>query len=297
MNLPPRVYPGRPYSATEENQARRFARAGQISSSPGMLVTRSANGSTLSPVTRPQKRPVKTVGGALKYVAGSLTYTDTPVPIPLAAPLTDEILGVPTDGMTNDYEMLDTTSATPLVTLGLPGNFLLHYRATCSYDAACAQAKNLSDAVTRLRLKIGGEFREETEVFGTHHAKLCASGLVHEVGLGSLEIGDSYGSPVLTGDLAVTKVAAYNRWTGGKVTINGTFQLTVILDGSGNPQIATGLPEEEGDPAATCAPTLELFVDRSAIEPDPGISPLEWLTAAGTVMIVHSAQLHVIRLS
>lgn len=302
MLPPPKVYPGAPLTAVRQNQALRFSSAGQISGGAGMRTRRSANGSVVTAIREPKKRTTITVGGAV-VVTEEITYTDTPVQVPLEPLLTNEILAVPSEGMTDAGAMMDLASASPEMTVHLPGNYLLHYRATCGYAESCAQALNLSDCVTRLRLKIGGVFREETEVFGTHHAKLCASGLVRDVGR---ETGDAY-EPFVSGEIAVSgdeenagfsvlKVAAYNRWTGGKATINGTFQLTVVLDSAGDPKIAIGLPEEAGEPCATCAPTVGLWVDRSAIEPDPGVAPLGWLPAVDTELTLYTAQIHLIRL-
>lgn len=304
MLPPPRIYPGRPYSATEANAATRYARAGQISPGPGLRGMRSANGSTLSVVKEPKKRTFVTVGGAV-VVTELITYTDTVVDVPLEPPLSTEILGVPTDGKTAAGGMMDLDADTAFITLNVPGSYLIPYSVTCSYSEACAQPLNLSDCETRVRLRIGGELRDETAIFGTHHSKLCATDLIYGVGgeIGSGLSADGGGSGSGTGavtgtlDVPVEKVLAYNRWAAGRLTISGTFQVVVVLDAEGNPKIATGLPAAEGDTPTLSAPTIGLAVDRSAIEPDPGLEPLEWFPAASTSLALHSAQIHIIKLS
>lgn len=289
MSNLPTYYAGKPASATAENLRNRAIREGQLSGGPGVMVNRGGSGSTVSLVPKPEKRTALTLGGAL-MVTSSVGYNGTGVLLTLEEPTS--FLEAVTGSMTDADGLLDLDSATPEITLTHPGRYLIHYRATCSYAASVEAAPNLSDAVSRLRLKIGGTLRDHTAVYGTHHAKLCATGLVH--GIGSLAAeNDIYGDPQLTGDLAT--VAAYNRWAGGKVTINGTFQVLVILDGSNNPKIATAAPVEPSTASTTCAPTIGLYIDRSAVEPAPSVAPLtSWNDDPD--MTCHEAQLHVIRL-
>jgi len=286
----PTYYPGKSPSAGEENARNTVIRQGQLSGGKGVAVSRTGNGSTVSLLPATERRIAATIGGAL-MVTSPVAYTGTAVQLPLEAPTA--FLGAVTGSMTDADGLLDLDAATPEITLTHPGRYLIHYRATCSYAASVETGDNLSDAVSRLRLNIGGTLRAETSVYATHHAKLCATGLVRDIGTLAAE-NDIYGDPQLTGELA--KVGAYNRWAGGKVTINGTFQVLVILDNSGNPKIATAAPVEPSTDSTTCAPTIGLWVDRSAVEPAPGVDPFtSWNDDPD--MTCHEAQLHVIRLS
>lgn len=300
MSLPT-YYPGKGTSATDENNRNREIRKGSVTGGPGVAVSSTGNGSTVTVLPRPERRTAITIGGAV-VVTEAVNYTGTAIQVTLEPPNTTEILGAVTGAMTNADGLLDLVSATPSITLTHPGRYLIHYRATCGYADSCATASNLSDAVTRLRLSIGGTLRDETAVYGTHHAKLCATGLVRDVDMGTIEgvaninpESGTAGQVTFTGELGVTKVGAYNRWTGGKVTINGTFQVLVIMDDTGAPKIAETAPVEPSTASTTCAPTISLWVDRSDVEPAASVDPFSaW--NADPELTLHEAQLHVIRL-
>jgi hypothetical protein len=300
-DIPP-YYPGQPSSATLENSRNRAIREGHLTGGPGLAVSRGANGATVSLLPQPKRRAVFSIGGAV-VVTEAITFTDTPVDLTLEPPNTTEILGAVTGAMTAPAGMMDLDEATPLVTLQHPGRYLLQYSATVGYAASNATTANLSDAVARLRLKIGGTVRDETATVGTLHAKLCATGLAKATGTleitgGGLDSGGSGGGTV-TGscDVSLPAVDSYNRWTGAKVTIQRTFQVLVILDDTGAPQIATGAPIEDPATAApTCAPTVGLVVDRSDVEPPAGVDPFDDWNDDPELELT-DAQLHVIRLS
>lgn len=332
MSLPT-YYPGKASSATDENNRNREIRKGSLTGGPGVAVSSTSNGSTVTVLPRPERRTAITIGGAV-VVTEAVTYTDTPVQVTLEPPNTTEILGAVTGSMTAADGLLDLDSATPSITLTHPGRYLIHYRATCGYAESCATAQNLSDAVTRLRLSIGGTLRDETAVYGTHHAKLCATGLVRDVSgnvtlpalavdisgmtstsealssfAGAVSYQPTIASTIDSGatvdvsnsgatvdlNLTVTKVGSYNRWTGGKVTINGTFQVLVVMDDTGAPKIAETAPVEPSTASTTCAPTISLWVDRSDVEPAAGVYPFSaWND--DPELTLHEAQLHVIRL-
>jgi hypothetical protein len=301
-DLPP-YYPGQPSSATLENSRNRAIREGHLTGGPGLAVSRGANGATVSLLPQPKRRAVFSIGGAV-VVTEAIPFTDTPVELTLEPPNTTEILGAVTGSMTDAAGMMDLAATTPLVTLQHPGRYLLQYSATVGYASSNATAANLSDAVARLRLKIGGTVRDETATVGTLHAKLCATGLVRDVDMGTIEgeaninpESGTAGQVTFTGELGVTKVAAYNRWTGAKVTIQRAFQVLVILDDTGVPKIATGAPIEDPATAApTCDPTVGLVVDRSDVETAPGVDPFSSWNDDPELELT-DAQLHVIRLS
>lgn len=299
MSLP-NYYPGKASSATDENNRNREIRKGSLTGGPGVAVSSTGNGSTVTVLPKPERRTAITIGGAV-VVTEAVTYKDTPIQVTLEPPNTTEILGAVTGPMTAADGLLDLDSATPSITLTHPGRYLIHYRATCGYAESCATAQNLSDAVTRLRLSIGGTLRDETAVYGTHHAKLCATGLALASGTMTID-GSGFsvsgsGSGAVSGSASVdmTAVGSYNRWTGGKVTINGTFQVLVILDNAGAPKIAETAPVEPSTASTTCAPTISLWVDRSDVEPPAGVDPFSaWNN--NPELTLHEAQLHIIRL-
>ena len=300
-DIPP-YYPGQPSSATLENSRNRAIREGHLTGGPGLAVSRGANGATVSLLPQPKRRAVFSIGGAV-VVTEAITFTDTPVTLTLEPPNTTEILGAVTGSMTDAAGMMDLDSATPLVTLQHPGRYLLQYSATVGYADSNATTANLSDAVARLRLKIGGTIRDESACFGTLHAKLCATGLALASGTMTIDGGgfsvSGSGSGAVSGsaDVDMAAVDPYNRWTGAKVTIQRTFQVLVILDDTGAPQIATGAPIEDPATAApTCDPTIGLVVDRSDVETAPGVDPFSSWNDDPELELT-DAQLHVIRLS
>lgn len=331
MSLPT-YYPGKGPSATDENNRNREIRKGSLTGGPGVAVSSTGNGSTVTVLPRPERRTAITIGGAV-VVTEAVTYTDTPVQVTLEPPNTTEILGAVTGSMTAADGLLGLDSATPSITLTHPGRYLIHYRATCGYAESCATSSNLSDAVTRLRLSIGGTLFDETAVYGTHHAKLCATGLAKSTGasvtlptmnadvsglsatsepLSSFAGAVSYQPTIAstinpssvvdvsgsgsTLDVSLSAVNSYTRWIGGRITISGTFQVLAIMDDTGAVKIATTAPiDDPATASSTCAPTISLWVDRSDVEPAAGVDPFTaWND--DPELTLHEAQLHVIRL-
>lgn len=293
--------PGSGLSATTENQRNRVIREGQLTGGKGVMVSRSGTGSTVSLTPQPRRVLPLPLGGVF-VLETSQTYDGTAVQATMSVPT--GILGAIDNKLTGPGQMLDLDAATPDVTLSQPGRYLIHYQVTCGFDTAEISG-NVSDAVTRARLSIGGTLKDDSAIFGTHHVKLCATGLVHDVTLGTLSattemdpMSSGYGDVTFSGELGVSKVGAYDRWLDGRLTISGTYQVIVFNDAGGAAKIATAAPVDDPPTAPTgTTPTIGLWVDRYDVEPNPGVDPFSATWEAAPTMRLHDAQLHIIRLT
>ena len=309
--LTPRANPGTPENTKTAHFWRELDNRARLPHTGGRnALTRL--GQTHRPLApRPNTSPLSLdpyTAGLTKEDGVDIEFVDTPIPLIVTYALDGPLARANSRSydFAGGHYILEADSNTPALTFALPGHYLIHGHATIGYHPSCAQPKNLSDATARIRLKIGGTFVESTARYGYLSSKLCATGLVYGVsgtfegssGLTTETNPESSGYGQVSGSLpeaAAQKVEAYNRWVGARTTIPLVYQITVIPTATG-PRIQTGL-RSGSTPPDTVAPTIELYADRSDIEPAPAVAPLadNWLDAASTKLICTDAQLHIVR--